>query len=75
VSGSSPFLHQESTEQRKGYRENAQRIQLEQQIYRGSCTLERLRYKRYYAHAIDLHWRLMQHIGDFGRQFVGWWSR
>lgn len=49
----------------------------EQQHLRQRNLLEQLRYKYRYLNAVDLHWRILQRLGDFGRQFIsvaqGYW--
>jgi hypothetical protein len=66
----SPFLHTHERPRRSIGRDH---VQEEIQKGKALATLERLRYKRLYVNAVDLHWRVVQRCGDNGRQYAIWY--
>lgn len=66
-----PFLKRDTRPTRE-IRPSTDYVQAEIDRYKALCTREKLRYKWRYLHAIDLHWRAMQRLGDFGRKYFPW---
>lgn len=70
MSERSPFLHRERAPAYVYY-EDAERRRQEDYKAQARLTLEALRYKRLYAGAVDLQWRVVQRLGDSYRAH-GW---
>ena len=67
----SPFLHRQ--EQPKRFVRQAQAsdyVQKDIDLYKSRILLEKLRYKRLYQNAVDIHWRFIQRVGDWWRKWL-----